>query len=216
MSRPRIAGPLLLVLLAAGWFTVPAFAEISYPAAGPTSSAFQVALKNEEVTAGSGMRQVQRLYLTLGTNRFTCIVPTGFRVDASNPQRIVLSDPTYTYFISIRLTGRMPTGAKELQADSCRDLALGRFAGSKIMSESSESVGYLRGASFDLQWKNSAGTDQSARLVFVSTPVGIMEFSLLACSNKFGDGTILFGSLLSSFRGNESGTLELLEIPDKS
>jgi hypothetical protein len=216
MSLPKIAGPPLLVLLGASWFAAPVRAELSYPAAGGNPPAFRVALKTEESAAGAGRSQIQRLHLTLGTNQYACVVPAGFRVDASNPQKIVISDPTYACFITIRLTGRPAAGAKGLPAEACREMALGRFPGARIASESSESVGHLSGPSFDLQWKNSAGTDQSARLVFVSTPVGIVEFSLLAASNKFREGTVLFGSLLSSFRGSEGGKLELPAVSDKS
>jgi hypothetical protein len=204
------------MLLSAGWFAVSAAAELPYLNTGANPPAFRVTLKSEETATGGGRSQTQRLYLTLDTNQFACIVPTGFRVDASNPNKIVLSDSAYTYFITIRFNGRMAAGGKGLQADSCREMALSRFAAAKISGESSESVGYLSGPSFDLQWKNAAGTDQSARVVFVSTQAGIMEFSLLACSNKFGDGTIHFSSLLSSFRGSEGGKLEVSSIPDKS
>jgi hypothetical protein len=206
----------LLIYLSAALLNDRAFAELSYLAGQANPPTLLFSLKSEEVAAGAGLRQVQHLFLTCGTNQFACVVPTGFRVDASNPQKVVLVDPDYAHFITIRLIGPVPAGAHELRADYCRTLAFSRFPGAKITQESSETVGYLTGPAFDLEWKNAAGTEQSARLVFVVTPVGIMEFSLLACSNKFSDGGILFNTLLSSFRGSAGGKLDLPSTPDKS
>src|ERR1017187_8618256 len=54
--------------------------------------ALQVALRNEEFLGTSNDRQVRRVYLTLGTNQFALTVPEGYRVDASDPQKMVFSD----------------------------------------------------------------------------------------------------------------------------
>jgi hypothetical protein len=204
------------VFLSAALLSNLAFAELSYLAGQANPPTLLVSLRTEDVPAGAGLRQVQRLFLVCGTNQFACVVPTGFRVDASNPQKVVLVDPNFAHFITIRLAGPVPAGAKELRGDYCRALALSRFPGATVTQESSETVGYLTGPAFDLAWKNAAGTEQSARLVFVPTPVGIMEFSLLACSNKFSDGGILFNTLLSSFRGTAGGRLDPPSTPDKS
>ena len=85
-----------------------------------------------------GDRQIQRVFLTAGTNQFAFIVPTDFRTDASNPQRITLTDKT-DIFSSRSACCRQRRWIS--QSAYFRGLALNRFPGAKISEESSEFAG---------------------------------------------------------------------------
>ncbi len=173
-------------------------------------------MKNEEFIGNTSERQVQRVYVSAGTNQFAFTVPEGFRADASNPRKIVLSDINYTFFLTIRFSDQRSGEARSAQTETCRGLALSRFPGAMIVKESAESAGGRSGPAFDLQWKNSAGTEQSARVAFVPSTVGIIEFDLLTRSNKFNEGRSFFAVLLASFRSNEGGKLRITPVSDKS
>jgi hypothetical protein len=179
-------------------------------------SALQVSLKGEEFLDGANGRQVQRAYVTSGTNQIAFTVPEGFRADASDPQTIVLSDVNYTCFITFRFAGSMPAGATELQADSYRNTALSRFPGAKISDEFSECAANHNGPAFDLQWTNSGGTEQSARVVFLPSTAGVIEFTLLASAKNFPDGRNIFKTLLASLRNNEGGKLIITRLSGQS
>jgi len=216
MSLPKSLLALATVFSSACLLAGNAGADQPNPESGANSPDVQVSLRNEAIVGSETGKKVQRAYLTSGTNQFVFEVPAGFQMDASNPQKIVLSDVNCTCFLTFRFAGRMPAGAKELQTDSCRSLALSRFPGAKISNESYDFAGNHGGPVFDLQWQNSSGTEQTARIMFIPSPAGIIEFNLLTTSSKFSDGRSLLNSLLGSFHSNEGGKLEVTQRPDKS
>jgi hypothetical protein len=182
----------------------------SYPT---NQTSFTASLRNGETV---GTSQIHRVYLTQGTNIFVFVVPTDFRMDASSSEKVVLSDGSYSCFITIRFAGPLPADSKGLSTDFCRDLTLSHYPGARILNQYSEFAGNYNGPAFDLQWTNSNGANQSARMVFVPSSAGILEFSVLSNSNKFKDAQSCFKVLLASFCSNESGKLEISPIPDQS
>ncbi len=188
-------------------------APTEYPAPIPS---LQVSLRNEEFIGGENHRQVQRVYVTSGTNQFAFTVPDGFRADASNPQKIVLSDVSCTYFIVLRFAGPMTAASDALQIDAYRNLALRQFPGAKISSEFSEFAANHSCPAFDLQWINSGGSEQAARFVYIPTAAGVLEFSLLTSSKNLEGGRNIFKVLLASLRTNEGGKLTIIRLPDQS
>jgi hypothetical protein len=206
----------LPALLGAGllaWFTQ---ADRSYAQNQPDRQVFQVSVRNEEFVGNTNERQVQRVYVSAGTNQFAFTVPESFRADASNPQKIVLSDINYLFFLTVRFSDNRSEQAGSTQMQVCRSLALSRFPGAVIVKESVESAGGRSGPAFDLQWKNSAGAEQSARVAFVPSSAGVIEFDLLTRTSKFDDGRSFFAVLLASFRSNAAGKLRITPVSDKS
>jgi hypothetical protein len=161
-----------------------------------------------------GDNQVQRAFLTIGTNQIAFIVPTGFRMDASSGEKIVLSDNTGNYFITVRVTGAAPNGA-EPQA-FFQNQALTRFPGARISNQFGTFAAGHSGPAFDLAWINSNGAAQSARIAFVSSPAGTLEFSVLSRTVNFGDAQIYLTVLMSSVCSNETGKLLIKPQPDNS
>ncbi len=216
MSYPRLKRLLYLASLGVGLFTALVQGSCLYAQNQTDQQTFRAAVRNEEFIGNTNERQVQRVYVYYGTNQFAFTVPEGFRADASNPQKIVLSDINYTFFLTIRFNDRSSGQANSVQVATCRSLALNRFPGATIVKETSEYANSRSGPGFDLQWKNSAGTEQSARIAFVPSAVGVIEFNLLTRSNKFTDGRSYFAVLLASFRSNEGGKLRITPVSDKS
>ena len=158
-----------------------------------------------------GTHQVQRAFLDIGTNRIVFIVPGGFWMDASSPQKVVLTAADKNCFITVRvITG---TGS---DASSFKEQALSRYPGAKITGESTEWVANHSGTAFNLDWMNSGGVSQSARISFIPTPAGVLEFSVLTRSSEFKDARMNFESLLSSVQTNESGKIVIVPLPDFS
>lgn len=216
MLSRRFKNYLLPVYLSAGLFACAARADQYYEQNQTDQQIFRASVRNEEFIGNTNERQVQRVYVSCGTNQFAFTVPEGFRADASNPQKIILSDINYTFFLTIRFSDRRSGGANPAQVEACRSLVLNRFPGATIVKESAEFASGRSGPAFDLQWKNSAGTEQAARVAFVPSSIGVIEFNLLTRSGKFSDGRSFFAVLLASFRSNEGGKLRITPVSDKS
>jgi hypothetical protein len=181
-------------------------------AAATNQPALSVSLRGGETVRG---HQVERAYLSVGTNEIVFIVPTSFRMDASDPQKILLTDNTGGCFITVRISGA-PHPDAAAQSDFFKAEALSRFPGAKISSQSSEFAANHSGPAFNLEWDGSSGSEQSVRIVFVPCAAGILEFSVLARTVDFKDAQTYLSLLINSVRSNETGKIVIIPEPDFS
>jgi hypothetical protein len=170
--------------------------------------AFKAALHGGETI---GKHQVQRAFLDVGTNRIVFIVPGGFWMNTSNPQKIVLTSADKNCFITVRV---IPGAVSE--SVSYKELAMSVYPGAKITQESSELVANHSGTALNLEWLNPSGVAQSARISFIPTAAGVLEFSVLARSSDAKDARANFETLLSSVQTNESCKIVIVPLPDFS
>jgi hypothetical protein len=175
-------------------------------------SAYNATLRAGETV---GIHQVQRAFLTVGTNEIAFMIPGEFKLDASNPEKIVLTDNTTGSFITVRISSR-PEGAAGAEAGFYKAEALSRFPGAKIIEESMDMVANHSGPAYNLFWLNSEGVAQSARIDFISTAAGILELSVMSQSAHFKDARNSFEVLQGSVQNNESGKLVIIPLPDFS
>jgi hypothetical protein len=175
----------------------------------------EVSIRGEE-TLGHNDWQVRRAYLSSGSNRMAFVLPRDFRADASDPQKIEISDVQCSCFITIRIIDLGAAVPKELQAADCRELALSRFPGATIENEFTELECLHSGPGFDLRWSISDAAEQTARIVFIPTPVGVVEFSVLSKASGFDNGQMLLRALMLSVRSNESGPLKVSQVFDRT
>jgi hypothetical protein len=150
----------------------------------------------------------------VGTNLIAFIVPTGFRMDASGANKLVFSDDSGDFFITVRLTSTTPPAGSEI--DFFKNQALSHYPGARISNQFAAYAAGHSGQTFDLAWMNSNGGAQSARIAFVSSPAGTLEFSVLTRTVNFGDAQRYLTVLMSSVRSNETGKLIIKPLPDYS
>jgi hypothetical protein len=187
----------------------------SEPPSNSTTPATNRPVFSASLRAGEtvGDRQIQRAFLTIGTNELAFVIPAGFRMDASNPEKIVLTDNGGTYFLTVRVsTQPYPDAASA--PDFFKARALNRFPAAKISSESSEFAANHSGPAFNLDWLSPNGVAQSARIAFVFSPAGILEFSVLSRTSDFKDAQTYLSLLMVSVRSNETGKLVIIPDPD--
>lgn len=195
---------------------VPAYADEA-PAPSPVATTNPPPAFNATVRGGEtvGDHQVHRAFLTIGTNQIAFTIPGGFYMDASNPQKIILTDANSDYFISVRvITGQAPDTAQP--EDYFRGTALSRFPQAKITSQTSQFAANHSGPSFDMEWLTSSGGAQSARIAFIPCKAGVLEFSILTRSINFKTAQTYLSVLMSSVRNNETGKLVITPQPDYS
>lgn len=172
----------------------------------------QASIVNEPVP---NLPPVPLVCVSAGTNRFSFLMPDGFRLSDPEPGKLVLVNVDYSCFLTFRIVGAVPADSKELRSDSCRELVLKRYSGAKILEEFSLTAANHSGPAFDVQWKNPGGGAQSARIACIPSAAGILAFSLEATSDKFPAISSSFNSLLLTFRTNERGKLENVHLSDK-
>ena len=212
MSPLKSAG-WVATLLCAAWLPAAPARAGDWAAAPVYSPPLQVSVVYEPVP---NMPPVPRAYVTTGTNQFAFLVPEGFRVDASNPETILLIKTDYSCFLTFRIVGPATAGTTDLKPDSCRELLSNRFPGAKIADVFSLAAANHGGPAFNLQWTNASGVAQSARVAFIPSAAGLLEFSLVASPGRFPAGQPPFNSLLLTFRTNEGGKLEIIPPSNKS
>ena len=184
--------------------------SLESPAAATNRPAFKASLRGGETI---GTHQVERAFLNIGTNQIAFIVPVGFQMDATDPQKIVLTQPAKGYFITVRVSSAAETG---LETSHCRSEALNLYPGAKITQESIDFVANHSGPAFNLEWLNTGGAAQSAHINFIPSAAGLLQFSVMARSADFNDARNYFQILLASIRNNESGKLVIVPLPDFS
>jgi hypothetical protein len=181
-------------------------------AAPPPLPPLQANLRKGEVI---GIEQVRRAFLTFGTNEFVFVIPPGFRMDASDSGKVVLSDANYDFYLTFRVANPA-AGLRAAQTEACRELLVKQHPNVKILDEFFQSAANRGGPAFDLQWDNTSGAKQASRVAFIPSAAGTLEFSLLSKPDKFAQGKTFFNLLLSTFLSNEGGKIEIIPFSDKS
>jgi hypothetical protein len=184
----------------------------NYFASTTNHSALAVSLRGGEKV---GDHQVQRVFMDIGTNKLAFIVPTDFRMDASDTGRIVLSGNSSPCYITVRVSS--PTSADaESQNAFFRAEALSRYPGAKVSEESSDSAAGHMGNAFNLEWTDASGTPECVRIAFIPCAAGVLEFSAQAPASYFHEAQMNLTVLMTSVRSNETGKLVIVPLPDFS
>jgi hypothetical protein len=174
--------------------------------------AFGASLRSGETV---GDHQVQRIFLDVGTNQFAFIVPAGFRMDASDPQKIVLYNEDEGCYIIVRVSHPAFSDGVP-QDDYFRATALSRFPGARISEEFPDAAAGHTGTAFILRWNNAAGMPQSGRSSFILCADGVLDLTAIAPADHFRDAQNYLTILMTSIRSNETGKLVIVPLPDFS
>ena len=150
------------------------------------------------------MMPVHRAFITCGTNKFTFLVPDGYRLETSDPQKIALASADLKCLITWRLRNSMPSEAAELDPAHYREVLLSRHPGGKILETFSLSAVGHRGPAFDMRWSGAGGLARQERVLFVPSTAGVLEFSLLSSLDRFNASRQDFDAVLVSFRASDA------------
>lgn len=175
--------------------------------------AFKVAIRDE---SGPGQVATRRAFLNAGTNKFAFIMPDGLRMDSSDPKRVTLASADYSCIISVSFLNSVSPDAAELDAETCRQVVLSRYPGAKILEEFALAAANRGGPAFDLKWTPGGQMARSARVAFIPSAAGVLEFSLDSTQEKFPQAQRILHLLMLSFRAsNAEGKLENAPLLDK-
>ncbi|HWD92045.1 MAG TPA: hypothetical protein VG938_06820 [Verrucomicrobiae bacterium] len=217
MPAVKIISRVQALVLCAGLFLQTAHGEgLKAGVAGTNASPIATQLEPESVP---GFQSVTRVVTSAGTNKFAFFAPRNFRIDASNPRKISLTSPDDMTFITVQMlpafAKQTGTQKKKSLRENCRELLRAEHPGGKILSEFTRTAGDCSGPAFDLQWQVPAGGLQAARVAFIPTVAGLLEFKLSTKPDRFHAATYKFNNVLLSFRVSKNGKLEVVRLSNK-
>ena len=176
------------------------------------TAAFQLATYKEPLL---GRDPVTRASLTCGNKRFTFLVPNGYRVDASDPEKVVLTSGDFHSYITLR-AANLTCGDKTPQETECRAKLLEKYPEAKIMEEFTSAAGSFTGPGFDLRSKSKGGATTAARVAYIPGLSGALEFSLITSPEQFGNSLSQLHSVMLTFRASEvGGQIEVAALSDR-
>ncbi len=191
----------ILLLLTAASTAIPA------PAQNYTPPPLGVVVQKEDLHFAEDF---YRALVTVGTNKFAFFLPEGFRLN-NNPAdgSIKLINREGNCKITFSILGPVPeTG--ELNPETYRALLLEQHPDAKILTEFSRGVAGQGGPAFDLEWKGPSSITQSARVLFVASPMGVLEFMAVSTPNNQALMQNSFGRVTGSFWISRDGKFEVL------
>jgi len=147
-----------------------------------------------------------RVFVTIGTNKFTFVTPDGFQIkEDPAQQRVILTSANQTCTMIIKFGGTVSDGSSASDTTACRDLLLKQYPKATILNEFSATAGQS-GPAFDLQYLSPGGTSQIMRVAFIPSVVGTLEFKATGTANV----QMSFNTILRTFSTSDaSGKLEI-------
>ena len=152
---------------------------------------------------GPGLMPVNRAFVSCGTNKFTFLMPEGYRLESSDPQKLTLASADLKCLITFRVRNPIPPEATELDPEYFRQLLLSRHPGGKILETFSLSAVGRRGPAFDMRWDGAGGLARQERSLFVLSTAGVLEFSLISSLDRIIAGRQDFDAVVVSFRASD-------------
>src|SRR3977135_1002113 len=96
----------------------------------------------------------------------------------SHPQKITLTSSDNRCMMSVRIMEPLSGEANAAAAEDPRDKVLRVYPGAKITQEFSMNAGNAGGPAFDLRLSGSGDSGRMARVAFIPSAAGILEFKL--------------------------------------
>src|SRR6267142_3649192 len=167
------------------------------PAPTNTPALLRATIRSE---GGQGQITSPRAYLSSGTNQLAFLVPAGFGLDESDPQKIVLTRPGLCR-LTVRMSGPIPDGG--LQASVCRQNLLSEHPGAKVREEFALPGANRSGPALDIAFVTSAGLPRAGRFVYIPFRMGIVEFSCETSPDKFDESLPHLNYIMVTLRSSD-------------
>ena len=149
MPHRRFVVHWLFICLATWWLAVGAQAdEVASPKSSADLVTFAAWVEHGEFI---GDEQLRRLFVTCGTNQLGMLVPTGLRADLSRADRVTLTAPDMSYYLTVKIKEtefRSQNSEFWIQDSGFRSRlqqqVLEHFPGAMLTEESSRKCGSAR------------------------------------------------------------------------
>lgn len=146
-------------------------------------------------------------FVTIGREKYTFLVPEGYRVDNSDSAKLKLVSPDFSSVIVVGMAANAPTGVnRDTELLQAHILTIHPDATIKCVqticanSQSAPAVDYI--------WKTDSGIKRACRTSFISTSSGLMEFTLSAGPEQFDAGLNQLNLIALTFRTGSDGKFD--------
>ena len=150
-------------------------------------------------------------FVTAGQERYTFLVPDGFRVDGSDPAKVKLISPDYSCVITLGLAGAaLPAGAK-LSKETIRARIMAGHPSATVTTEHTICADGQTAPALDFVWTGDAGLTRSSRTALVPTAGGVVEFNVTTSPDRFQACLAHFNLVLLTFCSGSDGKFEYVK-----
>jgi hypothetical protein len=154
---------------------------------------------------------------TQGTNSFAFRVPAGFYLRNDPASGILtLANREGNCSISFAALGPVADDGPTFDADEYRNAVLKSNPSATITSEFSRGIALGSGFGYDLQWKAAGGFYESKRVVYLSSPAGILVISGKTSREQFASFTRILDAFIMSIQCSTKGRVTLPPLTDRT
>jgi len=152
--------------------------------------------------SGPGVFPTRCAQISLGTNKFAFLVPEEFRVDTSKPAKTIVASPDFTRIFTFSVNPWIEADAGEVNAETCRGALLAEHPRAVILSETGVCANNQSGPLFELRWNPATNLVRVARVAYVPSRAGVLEFNMVSSVEKSAEARADFNFILLTFRAS--------------
>jgi len=157
--------------------------------------------------AGSDM-PYRYAFISVGKEKYTFLVPEGYRVDTSDPLKVKLASPDYSCLITLGFSANSGGAGAKMDAEALQAHVLAKHANATIKSGQTVCANGGTAPALDYVWKTESGITRAARTAFFSTSSGLMEFTISASPDQFEAGLAQLNLIALTFRTGSNGKFD--------
>jgi hypothetical protein len=188
--------------------------------AGETAGAslpLQATLRKEDAPFADPRYTAFITVLSRANKKFAFLVPQGFSLRGDPASgTMTLANWQGNSSITFAILDSDSSDTSALSADDYRELVLREYPTAVIVKEFNRYAARGSGPAFDLQWKASGSIVECKRVMFISTPAGVLEFTATTSQKNFDELNKSLDSMLQTFRLSTDGVLKVPPLPSSS
>jgi hypothetical protein len=146
-------------------------------------------------------------FITVGSAKYTFLVPDRYRVDASDPRKVKLISPDCSCFIVVGISNEEsvagPKTAETLREHVREHYLNAEFLGDQVVCANGRCV-----PGVDFNWKADKEIARSTRTAFFPTATGNLEFTLTTSPENFQAGLNELNLVMLTFRTGVDGRFD--------
>lgn len=147
-------------------------------------------------------------FVSVGKEKYTFLVPEGYRVDTSDPLKVKLASPDYASLITLGFSATSSGPDAKMEAEALQAIVLARYPNATIKSGQTVCANNQTAPALDYVWKTEGGITRAARTAFFSTTSGLLEFTISTSPDQFESGLSQLNLIALTFRTGSNGKFD--------
>lgn len=184
-------------------------AELAYSA-----TPLVVAIEREPVNTEDS---VYRAYVTVGSNKFTFLIPDRFRT-GGDPEhgKLQLTTVEGNSIITLNFLDDSSPDSSVPDADTYREALASRYPNGKFAPVFSRPAAGQMASVFDIEWKGAAGLAQKTRALYVPTAAGVLAVTLTSGAKSFPEARANLDEVIGTLTFSVNGKLHVHRLSNRS